>query len=51
MILLDADVLLIDIRFPRDANFAVNQQLLERLRAERRATGITSSALTAAARH
>ena len=25
MILLDADVLLIDIRFPRDANFAVNQ--------------------------
>ncbi len=45
MILLDADVLLIDIRFPRDANFAVNQQLLERLRSERRAAGIAAQAL------
>ena len=45
MILLDADVLLIDIRYPTDTRFAVNRRTLERLRDDGRASGITSQAL------
>ena len=45
MILLDSDVLLIDIRFPRDVHFAVNQQVLERLRTGTHEVGITAQVL------
>lgn len=45
MILLDADILLIDVRYPNDARFAVNRQFLDQLRAGAVAAGITSQAL------
>ncbi|MGC1274553.1 MAG: hypothetical protein WBC44_12680 [Planctomycetaceae bacterium] len=45
MILLDADVLLIDIRYPDDVRFPVNRELLDRLRSEGRLVGITTQAL------
>ena len=45
MIVLDADVLLIDIRYPQDARFARNRQFLDRLKTESVAAGITSGTL------
>lgn len=45
MILLDADVLLIDLRYPNDARFGTNRQVLARLRNQGVATGITAQAL------
>lgn len=45
MILLDADVLLIDIRYPNDARFPVNRELLDRIRSQGRSVGITTQAL------
>ena len=45
MILLDADVLLLDIRYPRDARFATNERLLQMLQARNRERDITLSAL------
>lgn len=45
MILLDADVLLIDLRYSNDSRFAVNQRLLHQLKAERRSVAMTSQAI------
>ena len=45
MILLDADVLLIDVRYPNDARFLVNRQFLDQIRAGSVVAGITSQAL------
>ena len=45
MILLDADVLLVDLRYPSDARFPVNRQTLDRIHADGVAVGITSQAL------
>src|SRR5262245_46146739 len=45
MIVLDADVLLIDIRYPQDNRFARNRQFLERLAKESSIAAITSSTL------
>ncbi|HEV3146899.1 MAG TPA: hypothetical protein VGZ47_23630 [Gemmataceae bacterium] len=45
MILLDADVLLIDVRYPNDQRFAVNRQALDEIRARGLAAGITAQAL------
>ena len=45
MILLDADILLIELRYQNDSRFSVNRQLLDLLRDEEYETGITSQAL------
>jgi hypothetical protein len=45
MILLDADVLLLDLRYPGDAKFPTNRRALERIRADHLAAGVTSQAL------
>jgi hypothetical protein len=45
MILLDSDVLLIDLRYPNDAKFAVNRQTLDRIRDRQLACGITIQTL------
>jgi hypothetical protein len=45
MILLDADVLLLDIRYPRDIRFATNERLLQTLHARNLERGITLYAL------
>jgi hypothetical protein len=45
VILLDADILLIDVRYPNDARFLVNRQFLDHIRAGSVAVGITSQAL------
>jgi hypothetical protein len=45
MILLDADVQLLDIRYPADVKFAMNRKALERIHTEQLPTGITSQAL------
>lgn len=45
MILLDADILLVDIRYKRDARFTTNSQLLSRLRSDTIPIGITLQAL------
>ena len=45
MILLDADVLLIDLRYPRDPRFPRNRQALAQLRSDGINRGITSPAL------
>ena len=45
MIVLDADVLLIDIRYPQDNRFARNRQFLDRLKSESRLAVITSGTL------
>lgn len=45
MILLDADVLLLDIRYPNDARFATNRATLDRLRDEAWNVGVTVQAL------
>jgi hypothetical protein len=45
VIVLDADVLLIDIRYPNDARFPVNRQLLDRIQAGNVTAGITAQAL------
>ena len=45
MILLDADVLLLDIRYPGDARFATNRAALDRLRNEGWRVGVTVQAL------
>lgn len=45
MILLDADILVLDIRYPRDARFAVNEQLLTMLQNHDISRGITLYAL------
>ena len=45
MILLDADVLLVDLRYPGDAKFPTNRSALERLRADQLVAGVTSQAL------
>jgi hypothetical protein len=45
MILLDADILLLDIRYPRDARFGTNEQLLKTLQERGLARGITLYAL------
>ncbi len=45
MILLDADVLLIDLRYQNDARFPVNRQLLDEIQKGAVAAGITSQAL------
>lgn len=41
MILLDADILLLDIRYPRDAHFGVNERLLKTLQERELKRGIT----------
>lgn len=41
MILLDADILLLDIRYPRDARFGINERLLKTLQEQGLARGIT----------
>ena len=45
MILLDADILLLDIRYPRDTHFAVNERLLKTLQERGLERGITLYAL------
>jgi hypothetical protein len=45
MILLDADTLLLDIRYPRDARFAMNERLLKTLKERGLARGTTLYAL------
>ena len=45
MILLDADVLLLDIRYPGDARFAPNRTALDRFRNEGWRVGVTVQAL------
>ena len=45
MILLDADVLLIDIRYQNDPKYAVNRRALDRLAADGAALGVTSQTL------
>lgn len=45
MILLDADLLLIDIRYPNDARFSVNRHCLDLLKPEQMEAGITQQAL------
>ena len=45
MILLDADILLLDIRYPRDARFGTNERLLKTLQERGLARGITLYAL------
>lgn len=45
MILLDADVLLLDIRYPRDARFATNRAALDRFQSEGWNVGVTVQAL------
>lgn len=45
MILLDADILLLDIRYPRDARFGTNAQLLRILEGQGLTRGITLYAL------
>jgi len=45
MILLDADILLLDIRYPRDARFSTNERLLQVLQARGLIRGITVYAL------
>ena len=45
MILLDADILLLDIRYPRDTRFPANEQLLSTLQARGLERGITLYAL------
>lgn len=45
MILLDADVLLVDLRYPGDAKFPTNRSALERIRADRLMAAVTSQAL------
>lgn len=41
MILLDADILLLDIRYPRDARFGINERLLKTLQEQGLARAIT----------
>lgn len=41
MILLDADILVLDIRYPRDARFAVNERFLTTLQDHEISRGIT----------
>lgn len=45
MILLDADVLLIDLRYQNDARFPANRQVLDQINQGNVAAGITSQAL------
>lgn len=45
MILLDADVLLIDVRYPNDTRFPVNRQFLARVRAGAVPAGMTVQAV------
>ena len=45
MILLDADILVLDIRYPRDARFAMNERLLTTLQEHEISRGITLYAL------
>jgi len=45
MILLDADILLLDIRYPRDVRFATNTRLLKALSEGGLTRGITLYAL------
>jgi hypothetical protein len=45
VILLDSDILVLDLRFPRDPRFAVNQQTLQQLWADQLPLGITVQAL------
>jgi len=45
MILLDADIFLLDIRYPRDARFGTNERLLQTLRERGLEHGITLYAL------
>ncbi len=45
MILLDADILLLDIRYPRDARFLLNERLLKALQEHGLERGITLYAL------
>lgn len=45
MILLDADILLLDIRYPRDVRFSTNEQLLKTLQEQGLERGITLYAL------
>ena len=45
MILLDADILLLDIRYPRDSRFDTNAQLLKALQERALERGITLYAL------
>jgi hypothetical protein len=45
MILLDADILLLDIRYPRDTRFGNNERLLKTLQERSLARGITLHAL------
>jgi hypothetical protein len=45
MILLDADILLLDIRYPRDVRFPINEQLLKTLQERDWERGITLYAL------
>jgi len=44
VILLDADILLIDCRYQRDEKYATNRLVLDRLRSESRLVGITQQA-------
>lgn len=45
MILLDADILLLDIRYPRDARFSTNEKLLKTLQEQGLESGVTLYAL------
>ena len=45
MMLLDADVLLLDLSYPTDAKFPTNRTALERISAEGLTAGVTSQAL------
>ena len=45
MILLDADILLLDIRYPRDARFSTNERLLKTLQERGLERGMTLYAL------
>jgi hypothetical protein len=42
MIVLDADVLLVDMRYGRDARFSLNRQVLNQIRDSASPLGITS---------
>lgn len=45
MILLDADILLIDIRYPNDQRFSVNRRVLDELQSRGISVGVTAHVL------
>jgi hypothetical protein len=45
VILVDADILLIDLRYPNDSRFPINRQALDQIHSDRLPIGATSEAL------